>query len=749
MTNIKRVISLILIMLFMLTNVFSTFAYESAGDWNGSGSGDYTGTSDPESISVIHLYHENQGFRCYIVNEYGVNVSNTVDIVKYLPWNLKSLRDYQEGSYLDTYFNRTGIWMNPGGNEYKTMHYLSGVKTDSKYMWSTTTDGKTSRIFRDGRNPLSDPNTSTVGVGTIVRKDYSDPNMKLNEGNIEFTSNAKMYTVDTLTKAINENILELYFPDLQFRFQPGNNTQLPYTNYLGEQVNILAKIPVAIESINGHLVLTGDYMKNLMTYNPNGPDDPNIIIQYIVNMYMPNVDGLGNAKNGGELVPVFEFVDKNLKEQYDKELANYNALSQEEKNSRVNPMITVMQNNKLKLAFEPVSWGVPVVVSNLPTPVKNRWNYYWTDECVIYGTLNNITQYVNWKLEAFQKREDMQASLPDIDLWRTNRIEWYNKYNFNLGWQWGYPQKSYYITNDIPEYNMQAYPYGGDTDNYSLSYFLSTLNTVGWGGMYFSPSLPDITFTTTWDKVKYPNDSYQPAPAPDKSSVSTEGTEYKNVTYPDGKVKDKNFNIVKFYATKKPDGSYEYTENFTRQQTLHKIILDDEPGYTIDNWFTSPEFREPQSDSDSYEDFKNELINGEQHGTSAGRIEVKAESPDKTLYMRLVSNEEPEPEGSGDTITIPLYQNEISKRVSLSSILNSSDLKVTNTIPKVPSNKYSGGEPRYKYRPSILGGANGWKVTYNYDNSPLTDADSQVVAKPAPFETTYSGLEKTGLTCES
>ena len=145
--------------------------------------------------------------------------------------------------------------------------------------------------------------------------------------------------------------------------------------------------------------------------------------------------------------------------------------------------------------------------------------------------------------------------------------------------------------------------------------------------------------TPTWDRDTFPENSYKPAPSPKNTNddgsfpnkYPSEGEAYKTVN------KDHKFNIVKFYAEKQPDGNYKYTENHTRNNTIHTININDEPGYTVDGWFTSPTFKQPTSNTDSYDNFKSTLPKGEKEGDKSESILIKPESNDSTLYIRLVS----------------------------------------------------------------------------------------------------------------
>lgn len=711
----KRVVTAALSISIALSSIGTVYA-----DFNGTGGGSESSPSTLEDVGTIALYHVNQGFRMYLVSDHGLAVTNSVDFVKYRPWDIQAGYGQsveQMKKMWEDYYNVVGMYKNTPKDK---IAYLGGVKTDNVYF------NIKGQINKDGATP-----TNKNGVNYLTRERQADSAVTNASG--FYYSPGKMYTIGALETYLR-NYISSDYGNFPLTGSP-DKIELPdkFNINGGQPLITYNKIMAPIEFLYSTmgLVGTGEEMKNLMMAALNdNTDDTTILIQYLVNIKMPDVNGIGEPINGGALTPLFEFTDSTVKKKY-QEIYSKATTDIERKQA----MITTMREMNLKVAFEPVSWAIPVVLSSKLQPIiPNKWGYIWTSDRIVYGTPTNVVSYVLSELNTTYRAKYPESGMPPYSDYG-NYISWLKNNDVKLGWQWNLTTEAYRTAKDIPEFNMKAYDPNevGGSDLASLG---GNLFTLGFGVMYFGVDVEQVISTPTWDSVTYPESSYTPGPAPDKSSMSTEGNDYKNQTYPDGKVKDKNFNIVKFYATKKPDGSYEYTENFTRQQTLHNIILDDEPGYKVDNWFTSPEFREPQSDSDSYEDFKNELINGEQKGTSAGRIEVKADSQDNTLYMRLVSVETPDPEPDFYNTIIPLYENEISKQLSLSSVIGTPYLSITNHLPSVPKD-YNGSYHKEQYRAE---GSDGWKAYYNYHNPSLTNADSELVAKPAPFEIKYSGL---------
>ena len=72
----------------------------------------------------------------------------------------------------------------------------------------------------------------------------------------------------------------------------------------------------------------------------------------------------------------------------------------------------------------------------------------------------------------------------------------------------------------------------------------------------------------------------------------------------------KNRHIIK----QNGDGTYKYIENHTREKTVRNIQIDDEPGYKVDSWFTSIDYKKPTSSSESYDDTHSSVTPGSLSG---------------------------------------------------------------------------------------------------------------------------------------
>lgn len=127
-------------------------------------------------------------------------------------------------------------------------------------------------------------------------------------------------------------------------------------------------------------------------------------------------------------------------------------------------------------------------------------------------------------------------------------------------------------------------------------------------------------------------------------------------------------NIVKFYSTKEND-NYVYECNFTRQNTIGNIVIEDEPdgGYKVDSWYTSDIFKEPVNDTDSYDEWKSAMEN-KQEGSKNGSVTL---NPKETLYVRLVKSEtEPVENPEQNPTNLVLHENELSHQFGLSDANN-------------------------------------------------------------------------------
>ena len=124
---IKRVVTALMTIPLVLQSPLVSLATTKGDDIdsNGTGSGWHSGPSTVERVATAFTWHENSGFRCYIVNNEGIPISNLVDFVNYYPWDLNKMKaatnwemqnvpGAREG--VDQWFHVTGIFPNKGGD---------------------------------------------------------------------------------------------------------------------------------------------------------------------------------------------------------------------------------------------------------------------------------------------------------------------------------------------------------------------------------------------------------------------------------------------------------------------------------------------------------------------------------------------------------------------------------------------------------------------------------------------------------
>ena len=622
---------------------------------NGTGSGAYGGPSTIERVATAHTWHENNGFRCYIVNDEGIPISNLVDFVNYYPWDMNTLKaasnweienipGAREG--VDKWFHVTGLFPNKGGDVYKEIVYLSGAKTDPVLVKSG--NGK---VYKDGHYPAGTSGVKSVARGSFTKdSNGSASNISLVEG--------KMYLISDLQKALEKAITSKGYAS-PFSGNFDSRQEVRYTHpETGEECVMLDYIPSGLTSIRGSIVLTGTYMKNLMMRPAsieNWETDQNLIINYFVELELPKVNGLGNVDGGNE--SIFEILDPEVKKYYDDSASKFKGLSEEERKTAKTPMIDTLQHYQAKLAFEPIVWTTPIASGDpsapeqLPTlqpdpkynyslrddgkyiPELNGGIYWWSDDKIVYGTVTGEAQYLSDRINGIA-RQQMGSSVPDIRTNEAGWIAWLREHQIMAGGGWMKLERTYMLQKE--QFGLAPH----DDRGMWLCEKAEKWNTLGYGIMYFGMGL-DETITHTWDQPNYPPNNYKPGPSPENSNPDgtpklpeypSEGDKYKE------KGTDHKFNIVKFYAEKNPDGTYTYTENHTREQAIHTIQIDDEPEYKVDNYYTSPTYVKPTNKTDSYDDWKNSKApKGTKEGLKAERVQIKPEDPDTTLYIRLVS----------------------------------------------------------------------------------------------------------------
>jgi hypothetical protein len=240
------------------------------------------------------------------------------------------------------------------------------------------------------------------------------------------------------------------------------------------------------------------------------------------------------------------------------------------------------------------------------------------------------------------------------------------------------------------------------TDLYSLySTASGDLYKSSGYGVHIYDKLIQTTGTSTFDELNYgPTSSsgYRRGPSEDKSGDG--GTEQKK-------------SIIKFYAKKNADGTYQYIENFTRQNTISPIEIEDEVGYVIEDWFTSPTLKVPANKTDSYFEYKNSLSN-KATGKTTGSVDLEN---NENLYVLLVE------------------QVKVIKVYETSGTVD----KIVVEIPNIQNNTYTVVTPDngYEYKEGTTS-ENGYTSISRWDEAPKTNSTTSTsISVPDEIKTIY------------
>lgn len=641
-SRIKRIVTSMFTCLLSASMALTSFA----NGWNGGGTGHESQGSTLENISTIHLFHVNTGFRLSLVNKNGITVSTVNDIVRARPWDkaalqMSSAEELSKG--WDQYWNTCGIWDEPKEN----IVYLGGTKVDGRYAQS---NGQ--KIKKDGSIP--------EGVG-LSQIEYRDPDSESGARAVV----GHMYPIAELENGLRYQIRAL---GGNADFLTGKSSAqmmdiVTYKNLItGLDTPVATGLPSILElGVNGEYALTGtgDLMAALMTKPLNEAtwqQDQTMIISALVSMVIDERDGLG--RKTGNTVHLFEFYDRELQSKLTRYEAKYSAEGLEGGKAYARALFDVMVEEGIKLSIEGVGWTIPqVVIPGFPVMKNNKWNFNWNTHEIVYGTVGDVADYTakRFNEEAHRVWAGTPYECPDWNTDWNGYMDWLNRNNVEFGFMWGMFPNAYRL--DKPEFTGTAkelQPYTGQTRPNYLYDLLRDREKVGFNVMYFGAT-PEGG-TSTFDEVNYSSSSpngYRPEKSEDKSNEG--GLEAQN-------------NIVKFYSTKEND-NYVYECNFTRQNTIGNIVIEDEPdgGYKVDSWYTSDIFKEPVNDTDSYDEWKSAMEN-KQEGSKNGSVTL---NPKETLYVRLVKSEtEPVENPEQNPTNLVLHENELSHQFGLSDANN-------------------------------------------------------------------------------
>lgn len=586
-SKIKRAITGLLAGLMLVSSPLTSLA-EGV---NGTGSGEVSTPSTPEIVGSFWKIHANQGWRITVVNSHGVAVSTSLDVVNYFPEKVQDIfgKSGEDTKMLwNNYYNNSGS--NRGVPKTK-INYIGGAKTDLWYTYSHCDIGGT---------PASN------GIYSNYRLDGDYSSQDTPSDNVEITP-ARMVTYDILQMS------------LQYAAQNsgatllvnGQNSTAEYTAANGEKRTISTKFLSPLEegvtsSGAAKLTGTGEMFKNqLMSPVTYTDKQTGTLVEFMLNTHIPDCDGRGNPKGNGEWVSMMTYVDPKLQSEYESLKAQGDSKA----------FVTVFKNNQLRLIIEPIHWCyVPVINPTDPRP-DHRGTLFQSSWCtseMIYGPISKVLYYV---MEQYYKTfADVDGyNLPSGMSW-SQYVDWTRIHGMGVDWDWDMADEAYMLASN--QLDLGLYQYDNSSQD-TLWHKLNYHDSLGYGVMV--TSLTEQEGTSTFDEQTYGTD-YSEGPSEDKSKEG--GNEAQN-------------NIVKFYA-KKTGNDYTYKSNYTREKTVGTIVIEDEliGGYSVDSWFSSPTYKKPVTQTDSYDDTKNSIEN-KQSGTDTGTVTL---NQGETLYVRLIES---------------------------------------------------------------------------------------------------------------
>ena len=583
--NFKKAISrfaALMLSCLMVLSVPLTALADGDVNQNANSGGAIPSGVDAAYAHKFYAYACNQGWRFTIVDNKGTPVSNSVDAVVYFPTDVKNILSAGNTNIISNVTGSTSVMLE-GYEKYKswigwTNYANKGMTKDKSLMMS---NGIKTREFTDiSWNHFGVPNTVVNGRSI---------------GN-------KVYPITVLNGYLRIAIQKLIEAE-------------------GGTANIeeLKKLEIPVPSVlNGNsFTAGGTLLKEMAIKTVNEFNtDKNIKIESNVIKAVLNAKATvyNNKceKVGSESDFLFRYINP-------------------EDNSKLGDKMPaeIFTEKQYKLAVEPIYFGVPELVT-FDTDVIQKFgssHIAWANG-VWYGTVSYINkqlydlikdQYVNG-VKMTDDILDKCTVFPDWaygNMGPTTAMLSHNEESMGLYEPSQEGHNLHRLTNGFSLYSMAS------GDRY---------RTVGYALHLYTPDmLEHPAGTPTWDSSTYPSDNYKPGPAPDTS----DRTKYpKETSYNNNNNKS---NIVKFYVRKQGDSEVPVS-NFTRENTLHTITINDEPGYKVVDYFSSTTYKKPESSSTTYESVKSTVPNGSLRGTSSGSVVLTPESNENTLYIKLISN---------------------------------------------------------------------------------------------------------------
>ena len=615
MKKYKRLVAGLLSLTMLATASFVSLADVGLGG-NTNSDGDTTVGSNAAYAHRFMAYPENQGYRISIVDKTGDRVTNSIDIVNYVPTDINNI-GYENSnngggrqefiSGYNKYINYIG-WSAPkaGINKKNTFYYSNGIKTEA---YSDLTWNKNG--VPTGYNLKGEPVETNMYPKNAFEALLSS---KYDSKVAELTANGVEGLAPLLKDANGRTIpIKIPLPSIlnssKTGFEPGGRELMKcFEAEVGKYGQELDK-----RSLNG-------------TYN-------------ILSLLVDTVGPVYNNK--GEWADRFDYLFRFTNP------AEQARVGKEEPDKitgelRVTKPSGIIIEKGYKVIVEPLYWFVPEILTIHPDLLarNNGSLNYGNVTGVCYGTVSYIAKYTYDLMQRDAHISDDMMHLCWVgpnwgsgDLGVTTLMLAHNDDDLKI-YEPGNSPEHLEKVDGREEWSLHSLAHGSNFRDTGFSVHI-----------YDNLLIPDGT--STFDELNYSSsstDGFRPGPSEDKSNEG--GLESKN-------------RIVKYYANKLSN-EYIYTENHTRENTVSQVTLENEEGYKVDSWFTSNEFRKPSSDNDSYDDCKNSIPN-KQAGTSTGSVQLEKED---TLYLRLVKQPEVtkiyESNGATDKVVVdnnPQFEN--------------------------------------------------------------------------------------------
>ena len=527
MKNIKKLVAGLLSLTMMATTSFVSLADVGLGG-NTNSDGDTTVGSNAAYAHRFMAYPENQGYRISIVAKTGDRVTNSIDIVNYVPTDINNI-GYENSnngggrqefiSGYNQYINYIG-WGEPkaGINKKNTFYYSNGIKTEaySDLTW----------------------NKNGVPTGYNLKGELVETNMYPKSTFEALLTDEYNYKVSELTQQGVEGLVPL-----------SNNIKIPLPSILNSSKTGFE--PGGRDLIKYFEAEIGKYGQELDKRSLNGAYN---VLSLLVDMATPVFNNKGEWTDN-RVDHLFRFTNP----------AEQARVGKEEPDKVTGELIKIDPSDIIiekgyKVIVEPLYWYVPEILTVHPDLLarNNGSLNYGNVTGVCYGTVSYLAKYTyELAVSPFDKQglnlnDDMMhlcwvgPNWGSGDLGVTTLMLAYNDDDLKI-YEPGNSPEHLEKVDGREEWSLHSLAHGNNFRDTGFSVHI-----------YDNLLIPDGT--STFDELNYSSsstDGYRPGPSEDKSK--------------DGGLESKN-RIVKYYANKLSN-EYIYTENHTRENTVSQVTL--------------------------------------------------------------------------------------------------------------------------------------------------------------------------------